>query len=127
MTNKQVAAAEEMGLLIDYKEIKQLRDVKPAVTRLLKMQGERKELEADLAVMKKRESGVKDEIEAAMMAADVESFRCGNRRVTRVEQTRTKLDKEKLLKLGVGVALIKKATVITSQYSYLKLSEIKDG
>ena len=126
MTNKQISDAEEMGVLVSYKEIKELKDVKPAVTRLLKMQGERKELEADLAVMKKRESGVKDEIEAAMMAADVESFRCGDRRVTRVEQVRTKLDKEKLLKLGVTVAELKKATVVTSQYSYLKLTEIKE-
>lgn len=127
MTSKQIEDAEAIGVLVDYKDVKQLRDVKPAVTRLLKLQGERKELEADVAVVKKRESGIKDEIEAAMMAAEVDSFGCGSRRITRVEQVRYKLDKARLLKLGVAADVIRKAEVKTAEYSYLKISEIKEG
>ena len=124
MTNKQIEDAEAMGILVDYKDVKQLADVKPAVTKLLKLQGERKQLEADVDILKKKESGIKDEIEASMMAAEVDSFACGNRRVTRVEQVRWKLDKAKLLKNGVTAAQIKKSEVKSAEYSYLKISEI---
>ena len=124
MTNKQIEDAEAMGILVDYKDVKQLADVKPAVTKLLKIQGERKQLEADVDILKKKESGVKDEIEASMMAAEVDSFACGNRRVTRVEQVRWKLDKARLLKAGVTAMQIKKAEVKSAEYSYLKISPI---
>ena len=127
MTNKQIREAEEMGVLVDYKDVKQLRDVKPSLSRLLKLQGERKGLEADVDVLKKRESGIKDEIEAAMLAAEVDSFACGGRRVTRVEQIRHKLDKARLLKFGVSADVIKKSEVKTAEYSYLKISEIEKG
>lgn len=127
MTSRQIEDAEAMGILVDYKDIKQLRDVKPSLSRLLKLQGERKGLEADVDVLKKRESGIKDEIEAAMLAAEVDSFACGGRRVTRVEQVRHKLDKARLLKFGVSADVIKKSEVKTAEYSYLKISEIEKG
>lgn len=130
MTRKEkettaVKDAEDLKVLPNYKSFKALEDVRPLVSRLVVLNGEKRALEAQVAQLNLKRKDIEADIGAAMVESDLHSVRVVNNRVTLVQGEKETVSKIRLLELGVEAKIIKKATKISS-YSFIKVTEIKE-
>ncbi len=118
--NGTAKAIESLGELPDYKSSPRLAksDLKRLVEDRKKYQEER-----DAAEALYRDAG--EHIAGLLEAAGLKSVRCGDWRVTRVESRgASRLDKTRLIELGVSADLIVRATVEGNPYVTVQIKEI---
>ncbi len=125
MTSKEKKALEDIKVLPDYRQFKSLEDLRGLVTKRNRDKAKETELKADLLKIETRRKEVDAEIGALLSVEELKSVRVMKSRVTVVDGVSAKLSKTKLVELGVGADVIKKATT-TTQYSFVKVTEIKE-
>lgn len=101
----------------DYPSLKPLRRW---VAEYLTLKEQEREIQT-----KKRE--LQDLILPAMSKARVQAVMVGEEPVRVIESTSSKLSKERLVELGVSVAVIQKATVVTPKQPYVLVGRRQRG